>query len=82
MSLISRFAHGLRALFNRDATNRKLDDEVRHYLEESIAANIARGMPAAEAERVARASLGSVAAVQEPARSHGRRGTLQSRGLD
>jgi predicted permease len=71
MSFITRIGHGIRGLFNRDAVNQQLDDEVRHYLAEATSANIARGMTPVDAERAARSSLGSVAAVQEPARSHG-----------
>ena len=71
MSLVTRIVHGVRALFNRDATNRDLDEEVRHFLDASVADHIAKGMSPRDAERAARAALGSVAAVQEPARSHG-----------
>ncbi|HEX6313265.1 MAG TPA: ABC transporter permease [Gemmatimonadaceae bacterium] len=71
MSVLTRLLHGTRSLFRRDAEHRELDDEVRHFLDQAIAEHVTRGMSPDEAARVARASLGSVAAVQEPARAHG-----------
>jgi predicted permease len=71
MSLFTRLLHGARSLVRRDAEHRELDEEVRFYLEQSIAAHVAAGMSPADAERTARSSLGSVSAAQEPARSHG-----------
>lgn len=71
MSIFSRFTSGVVALFHRDRVNRELDDEVAHYLEQSINANIARGMTREAAERDARAQLGSTTAVKDPARTFG-----------
>jgi predicted permease len=45
-----------------------LDDELRFHLEEQTRLNIAKGMSPAEAEREARASLGSVAAIRDDVR--------------
>ncbi len=71
MSFTTRITAGLRALFNRKRVNRDLADEVQHFLTEAAAANRAKGMSPEEAERVARASIGNVASVQEPARGFG-----------
>ena len=71
MSFLSRIAAGARALFNRERVNRELTDEVNHYLDQAIAVNIAAGMSRSDAERAARARMGTLASVQEPARSYG-----------
>jgi predicted permease len=46
----------------------ELDDELQFHLEEQTRLNIAKGMPPAEADRHARASLGSVAAIKDDVR--------------
>jgi predicted permease len=60
---------GLRTLFRRSEVDRDLDDEIAQYVEAATRENMRAGMSAAEAERMARASLGSVASVHEQALS-------------
>lgn len=61
------FAH-LRGLARRRAIGAELDEEVQFHLEHEIDANIARGMAAAEARRVALRDLGGVAQTKEAVR--------------
>ena len=44
MSLVRQIARGVRALTHRRATDRDVADEVRHFLDESIDAHMARGL--------------------------------------
>ena len=44
---------GLRALVRPGAADRDVDDEVRHYLDEAVAAGVARGLPTDQALREA-----------------------------
>ena len=71
MSVLSRISAGVRALTGRANVNRDLEDEVRDFVERSAAANRAAGMTEEAAMRAALASMGSVAAVQAPARAFG-----------
>lgn len=56
-------------LFRRRRLGAELDDEIRHHLELEIEYNVARGMPADEARRVALVSFGGVQRVREEART-------------
>ncbi len=71
MSLWRQFTHGVRVLRNRRSADQEVDDEVRHYLEESTAAFVARGLSPDDARRAARLELGSVTAVREQVRDYG-----------
>ena len=71
MSLWRQLVHGTRVLFRRADADRDLGEEVEHYLEQLTAANIARGMPPADARRVARLEIGNLTSVREEVRSHG-----------
>lgn len=71
MSLWRQFTSGLRALSNRETTNREIADEVSHYLEECAKEYVARGLSPAEARRAARLELGSESAVWEQIREFG-----------
>lgn len=62
---------GVRRLLRRDDAARDADDEVQHYLEQSIAAHQDEGLTPAEARRAARLELGSATAVTEDVRSSG-----------
>src|SRR5579864_764596 len=55
----------LRAVFDRNALNRELDDEVRFHIEHETQANIARGMKPEEAARQARMDFGGEQKVKE-----------------
>ena len=73
MSLWRQLTRGLRALVNRKgAADRDIADEVEHYLDQSTAALVARGLPPAEAAP-GRAHASSAATPQsrERVRSYG-----------
>jgi putative ABC transport system permease protein len=71
MSLWRQLTRGLRVLTHRTAADRELSEEVQHYLDQSTAAHIARGLSPGEARRAARLELGNVATVREQVRSSG-----------
>ena len=71
MSLWRQLSHGRRALLNRSAVDRDLDEEIRDYIERATAAHIDRGLSPAAARRAVRLEMGSVASVSEHVRSSG-----------
>ncbi len=71
MSLWRQFTRGLRALGNRNITDREIAEEVNHYLEETTAKLVAGGLPPEEAGRAARLELGGTTAVREQVREYG-----------
>ena len=71
MSLWRRIERGMRVLMNRAAADRDIDEEARHYLEETIAAFEHRGFSPDEARRAARLEFGSFTAVREQVREGG-----------
>ena len=76
MSLWRQFTRGLRVLAHRQAADQDVDDEVSHYLEQSMAAFRARGFSPAEARRAARMEIGGAAAVREQVRDSGWENTI------
>jgi putative ABC transport system permease protein len=62
---------GLRALTNRKAADQDIADEVEHYLEETTAALMARGLSREEARRTARLEIGNPTVVREQVRAYG-----------
>ena len=71
MSIWRQFARGLRNLTDRDGADRDVADEVQHYLDQTTAGYVARGMTERDARLAARRELGSVAALGEQVRSYG-----------
>jgi putative ABC transport system permease protein len=71
VSLWRQFTHGVRVLRDRRSADQEVDDEVGHYLEESIAAFVARGLSPDDARWAARLELGSATAVREEVRDYG-----------
>jgi putative ABC transport system permease protein len=71
MSLWRQLTRGLRNLTDRDTADREIADEVRHYLDETTARFVARGMTDGDARLAARRELGSVTALGEQVRSYG-----------
>jgi putative ABC transport system permease protein len=71
MALLRRTAGRLRGLFYRQQEEQALDDELREYLEASVAQHMARGLSRQEAVRAARVALGSLDAVKEAVRDVG-----------
>lgn len=58
----------IRALFDRRAMERELDDELRFHLERETEKLAAAGLPRAEAERRARVAFGGVERIKDDAR--------------
>ena len=58
----------LRALVRRRDVERDLDDELRDHIERQTAANVARGMSAADARRAALVAFGGVERVKDESR--------------
>jgi putative ABC transport system permease protein len=58
-------------LFRSTRQEQELDEEIRHYLDASISARVARGEAPGSAERDARLTLGSVALLKEDVRAVG-----------
>src|ERR1700676_438384 len=71
MSLWRQITHGVRVLTHRSAAADAVDEEVRHYFEETISALIARGLSPDEARRAARLELGTMATLNEDVRAYG-----------
>src|SRR5690242_4696149 len=69
---LSDIRYRLRTLFNRDAVERELDDELRFHIEKETEKLVGQGVPRAEAERRARVAFGGVERMKEETRdSHG-----------
>lgn len=66
--LLSELRHRWRALWHRDQLEHELDDELRFHLEREAAKLEAKGVPPAEAVRMARVALGGVERIKEDAR--------------
>jgi len=62
---------GLHTLAHRTDADRDVDDEVQHYLEQTTAANIARGMTSDDARRAAQVEMGNATVVREQVRDYG-----------
>ncbi len=82
MTLWRQLERGLRVLTHRAETDRELEDEVEHYLAESVAEHVSRGLSPAAAERAARRELGrgpaAPAAVVEEVRAYGWENAVES----
>src|SRR5688500_1425523 len=82
MSLWRQLVHGSRVLFRRAEADRDLGDEVQHYLEQSTAAHIARGLSPADALRAARLEIGNTTTVRETVRLSGWENAVSSVAAD
>lgn len=71
MSLWRQLSRGLHALFHRAASDREIDEEVRHYVEQVAEEHRARGLTPEEARRVARLEVGSELGIREDVRGYG-----------
>ncbi|MEO5818253.1 MAG: ADOP family duplicated permease [Gemmatimonadaceae bacterium] len=66
--MFSDLRYRLKALFNRSALERELDDELRFHLECEADKYVREGATRADAERMARVALGGVARTKEDTR--------------
>ncbi|HEV8702920.1 MAG TPA: ABC transporter permease [Candidatus Polarisedimenticolia bacterium] len=71
MSLLRRFAGGIRGLLRKDRIERELDEELRGFLDAAIAEGMRAGMSREDAIRAARMEMGSLDAVKEEVRAVG-----------
>src|SRR5688572_25038529 len=71
MFLWRQLTRGLRALTNRMAADRDVDDEVQHYLEQATVALVSRGLSPDDARRAARLEIGNTTVVREQVLAYG-----------
>src|ERR1043166_7036429 len=71
MSFFRQLTHGMKSLLGARPAAAELADEVRHYLAEATLAHERRGVPRAEAERLAALEIGGTTQVHEQVRSAG-----------
>jgi len=74
--MFARVAAWVRGIARRDKINAELDDELRFHLEREVEAHVARGVPPAEARRMAVRDLGGVTQTIEAVRD------VRTLGLD
>jgi predicted permease len=77
MAGLRRFTAGLKAWFWRGRVDAELDEELQHYLESSVDARVRDGMSRSEANRLARAEIGSLDAVKDRTRDAGWETTIE-----
>jgi hypothetical protein len=70
MSLWRQITCGVRVLTHRSAVDDDVDDEVRHYFEETTSALVTPGLSPADARRAARLELCTMAALSEDVRAY------------
>ena len=78
MTLLRRFASGLRDLIWRTRAERDLDAELREYLNAAVEQKMSSGMSRDAATRAARAEMGGVEAVKDHVRDAGWETTIES----
>ena len=71
MSLWRQLTRGLRILFRRDVADQELADEVRHYVDLTTEAYIARGLRPDVARRAAQLEVGNMTVMRERVRAYG-----------
>jgi predicted permease len=71
MALWQNIATGIKALFRSEARNREIDEELKSFLEHSAQEKMRRGMSPEQAQRAARAEMGSTETVKHKVRSSG-----------
>ena len=71
MAMWRQLTRGVRSLVDGGAADRRVDEELQHFIDEAAAAYEADGMPAADAERAARRRVGNTLAVREEVRASG-----------
>ncbi len=82
MSAWRQLTRGLRALTRRSAADQDLADEVGHFLQESEAAHVSRGLSPDEARRAARREIGNAMIAREQVRSYGWENGVEELGAD
>jgi putative ABC transport system permease protein len=82
MTVLHRLASVLRWLFRRNTAEQGLDDELRAFLDMSVADKMRDGRPPAEARRLAMLELGGVEQVKERVRAHRHGAWIDEAGRD
>ncbi len=82
MSMLSNLMGGVRALFRRNERNAEIQEELRSFAEASAAEKMGRGMSHEDAERAARAEVGSAEMVREKVWAAGWESAADSLGQD
>lgn len=78
MTLIRQLTRGLHGLLHGNERGREVDDEVRHYFEETVAAYRERGFSEEEARRAARLEFGNPQTAGEQVRAFGWENTART----
>jgi putative ABC transport system permease protein len=73
-----QLSHGLRTLLNGGGADRRVDDEVQHFIDEAAAEHEARGMSPADARRAARLRVGNTLSIREDVRAAGWEHTVET----
>jgi hypothetical protein len=68
MRRLSAWRHRVRRLLRRPAVEAELSDELQFFLDHHVAENMAKGMTAEEARRVALSEFGSMLRVKDACR--------------
>jgi putative ABC transport system permease protein len=71
VSPLRQLARGWRTLTRRAQSDHDLDDEVRHFFEQSVAAHIARGLSPDAARHAAQLEIGNATVMREEVRAYG-----------
>ena len=71
MSIWRQLARGARALVHRADADRDVADEVEYFLDQSVAAHLARGLSPDEARRAALLEMGNATVARERVREYG-----------
>ncbi len=82
MSILRNLTSGVRALFRRKRRNAEIQEELRSFAEASAAEKMRRGMSREDAERAARAEVGSAEMVREKVWTAGWESAADSLGQD
>jgi hypothetical protein len=82
MTFTRQLAAGLRRLLRRSAAERDLADEVEHFVAAAAREYEREGVPADEALRMARLSIGGVENVKERVRRGGWEASVETLGRD
>lgn len=78
MSLLRKFAGGVRALLQKRHAEREMDEDLGEYLQAAVTDKMRSGMSREDALRAARMEMGSLEAVKENIRSAGWESTVES----
>ena len=78
MRTLTRLISGVRGLLRKNRVEEELDAEVQEYLEQAIERRMSDGLSRADAQRAARAEIGSLEAIKDGVRDVGWETALES----